>query len=181
MFTRNALSFIVLFFIFSCSEKLDFSQLEDYRITPEYTVSLTYFKVTPIRFFNPTTGIQESERTDVTDFKVFENNLLRNHLVKVDFDVKIKNEIDKDFTLEITFLDSNSNETHRFQDITVSASDLNFEFNETIDVTLKPSLKNTSKVKIRVKINNPNPPLSPSDTSEFEFKSSAKIYIDTGA
>lgn len=179
MFIKKIISFIILFALLSCSEKLDFSQIEDYKATPEYTVSLTYFKIRPIHFFNQS-GVQESERTDVTDFRVFENNFLRNNLVKVDFNVEIKNEIDKDFTIEATFLDSNNNLTHRFQNMNVNASDLNFKFNETIDVTLKPGVKNTTKVNIKIKVNNPNPPLIPTDTNEFEFKSSAKIYIDTG-
>jgi hypothetical protein len=165
--------------MFSCSEKLDFSQLEDYRITPEYTVSLTYFKITPIQFFNAT-GVQESERTDITDFRIFENSFSRNNLVKIDFHVKVKNQINKDFTMQVEFLDENRNLTYKFQDIDVSANNLNFDFTETIDVTSNANVKNTSKVKILVKINNTNPPLNPLDTSEFEFKSSAKIYIDTG-
>ena len=82
MFVKKIISFILLFSILSCAETLDFSQIEDYRATPEYTFSLTYFKITPIQFFNQS-GIQESERTDITDFRVFDNDFLRNNLVKI--------------------------------------------------------------------------------------------------
>lgn len=169
---------LILMFLFSCVDKLDLSQIEDYNATPEYIASLTYFKVLPFQFFNQL-GVQESERTDITDFRVFENDFLRKNLVKIDFFVEIKNEIDKDFTMQIEFLDNNNNLTHRFQDINVSANDLDYKFDETIEVSSNPNIKNTIKIKVTVKIDNPNPPLNPVDNSEFEFKSSAKIYIDT--
>ena len=179
MFVKKIISFILLFSILSCAETLDFSQIEDYRATPEYTFSLTYFKITPIQFFNQS-GIQESERTDITDFRVFDNDFLRNNLVKIDFNVEVSNQINKGFTMEVAFLNENQGVTHKFQDIVVNSNTKNFKFLETIDVTTKPNVKNSTKIKIVVKMNNSNPPLSASDTSEFEFKSSAKIYIDTG-
>jgi hypothetical protein len=163
----------------SCVDNLDFSQIEEYSLTPEYTVSLTYFTVLPFQFFNQA-GIQESVKSDITDFRVFENSYTRDHLVKVDFNVEIKNEFDRDFTLQITFLDNNMNVTHRFNEINVNANNLNYKFDETVEVSTNPNVKNTSRVRVVI-IDNSTTPIDASATTEIEFKSSAKIYIDTDA
>ena len=165
--------------ITSCVDNLDFSQIEDYTITPEYTVSLTYFTVLPSQFFDQS-GVQVSENLDVTDFRVFDNSYTRDNLVKVDFDVEIKNEFNRGFTLQIAFLDDNNNLTHSFKEIKVNANDLNYKFSETVQVSTNPNIKNTTKVRVTV-IDNSTVPLDSSATTELEFKSSAKIYIDTDA
>jgi hypothetical protein len=165
--------------ITSCVDNLDFSQIEDYSITPEYTVSLTYFTILPFQFFNQT-GVQESQKTDITDFRVFDNSFTRDNLVKVDFNVEIKNEFDRNFTLQIDFLNENLNVTHHFKEIEVNANNLNYKFNETIEVSTNPNIKNTTKVRVNV-IDNSSAPIESTDTTEFEFKSSAKFYIDTDA
>ena len=171
--------FFCLLTITSCVDNLDFSQIEDYSVTPKYTVSLTYFTILPFQFFNQS-GIQEFQKTDITDFRVFENSYTRDNLVKVDFNVEIKNEFDRDFTLKIAFLDGNNNLTHRFKEIKVNANNLNYKFDETIEVSVNPNIKNTTKVRVTI-IDNSALPLDATDTTEFEFKSSAKIYIDTDA
>ncbi len=173
-----------LFFCFllmiSCVEELDFSQLDDYKATPEYVSSIAYFTIQPIQFFNQS-GTQETEKTDVTDFRIFDNIYIRKNLVKIGFHVAIKNEFDRGFTIQIDFLDDNNNPTHKFKEIKVAAKNLNYKFDETIEVSANVNVINTKKVKVFVKIDDAATPLDPKDTSEFEFKSSAKIYIDTDA
>lgn len=163
--------------ITSCVDNLDFSQIEDYSVSPEYTVSLTYFSILPFQFYN-LAGNQESQKTDITDFRVFQNSYIRKNLVKVDFNVEIKNEFDRDFTLQIDFLNENMNLTHSFNELKVNANNLNYTFDETVEVRTNPNIKNTTRVRVIV-IDNSSAPIDPSDTTEFDFKSSAKIYIDT--
>lgn len=178
---KRFIALVLILFTMSCVEdSIHFSQIEDYRATPTFITSVSFFKVKPIQFFNEL-GVQEAERTDITDFKIFENDFLRKNLVQIDFNVEVRNEIGKDFTMQVEFQDENGNLTYRFQDINVEANNLDFKFEEAIDVTVNTNLKNTSKVKILVRMDNPNPPLNPFDEEEFQFKSSAKIYIDTGA
>jgi hypothetical protein len=163
----------------SCVDNLDFSQIEDYNITPEYTVSLTYFTVSSAQFFNQA-GVQESIKSDITGFRIFDNSFTKENLVKLDFNVEIKNEFDREFTLQIDFFDDNNNLTHRFNEIKVNASNLNYKFQETVEVRANPNIKNTTIVRVVI-IDNSAEPLDASATTEFEFKSSAKIYIDTDA
>jgi len=174
----SKLSLILFCFlvITSCVKNLDFSQIEEYSISPEYTVSLTYFTILPFQFFNKA-GVQEAEKSDITDFRVFENSNVRDKLVKLHFYVEIKNEFDRDLTLQISFLDDNMNVTHRFNDLKVIANNLNYQFDETIDVSANPNIKSTTKVRVVV-IDNSAKPLNDSAKTEFEFKSSVNIYMN---
>jgi hypothetical protein len=164
------------FVITSCVDDLDLSQIEDYSISPEYTVSLTYFTISPPAFFNQA-GTQISERSDFIDFRVFENSYARDHLLKLDFYVEIKNEFDRDFTLQISFLDNSMNITHRFDDLKVNTNNLNYKFYETIEVSTNPNIKSTTKVRVVI-IDNSVKPLDASAKTELEFKSSVKIYMN---
>ena len=164
------------FLITSCVNNLDFSQIEEYSISPEYTVSLAYFTILPFQFFNQS-GVQVTERSDITDFRIFENSYAKDNLLKLDFYVEVKNEFDRDLTIQISFLDDNMNVTHRFDDLKVDANNLNYKFNQTIAVSSNPNIKSTTKVKV-VLIDSSARPLDASAKTEFEFKSSVKIYMN---
>ena len=70
MFSKKLVLFLSCFSsMISCVDDIDFSQIEDYYTVQEITSSLTYFTITPIQFFNQA-GVQETERTDITDFLV---------------------------------------------------------------------------------------------------------------
>ena len=164
------------FVITSCVNNLDFSQIEEYSISPEFTVSLAYFTISPPEFFNGA-GAQLPKISDITDFRGFENSYARDKLLKLDFNVEIKNEFDRDLTIQISFLDDNMNVTHRFNDLKVNANNLNYTFDETIEVSTNPNIKTTTKIKVLI-LDNSAVPLDASAKTEFEFKSSIKIYVN---
>ena len=179
MIIKKILPFIASFFIlFSCTGNLDFSQIEDYIATPEYTWSLISFTLLPFNFFNQTTGNQKFKLIEKSSFGLSERGLLADALVKIDFNAEIINEFNNDFTIQLNFLDANNIPTYSFQDIIVSASDTNFDFFETVEVNNNPKIKNTVRFEAIVTINNPLTVLDPSDLStEFKFKSSLKLYF----
>lgn len=177
---KNILIFFFFLALTSCVDDLDFNQFEDYSVTPEITTALTSFKILPIQFYN-SAGIQESERTDITDFRIFDNSFVNDNLVKLEFNIEVKNEFDRDFTILIDFLNVNNSITHRFQEIKINANNLDFKFLEEIDVNTNLNVKNTSKVRVTVKMDDALTPLDPNGTTEFELKSSLKLYFDTDA
>ena len=177
MVMRKLGALLFCFFVTtSCVNDIDLSQIEEYSISPEYTVSLTYFTISPPEFFNGA-GAQLPEISDITDFRGFENSYARDRLQKLDFNVEIKNEFDRDLTIQILFLDDNMNVTHRFDDLKVNANNLNYKFDETIEVSTNPNIKTTTKIKVVI-LDNSAGPLDVSAKTEFEFKSSVKIYMN---
>ena len=165
--------------IISCSKNLDFSQIDDYVASPIYTFSLTYFKVTPSNFIDAVTGNEIDLPADVSDFKVFENEFIRKNLVKAVFNVEIKNELDRDVILQFNFLDDANNPVYQFDQINISANTLNFTYEETLEVSTNENILNATRVSVKINLSPSVTPLEPSDTSEFEFKSSVILFIET--
>jgi hypothetical protein len=69
------------------------------------------------------------------------------------------------------------NVAHRFEDLKVNANNLNYKFEETIEVSTNPNIKTTTKVRVVI-IDKSASPLDASVKTEFEFKSSVKIYVN---
>lgn len=181
MTIKKILPLIFGFSIFlSCTDNIDFSQLEDYRVTPEYIGSLVSFSLSPNQFFDETTDNQKFQLIEKSSLRLIESDLMKKKIVKIDFNAEIINEFNNDFTVQIIFFDANNLPTYIFQDMIVSASDINFDFIETIEVKNNPDIKNTLKIKIIITINNPLTVLDSSDLStELKFKSSLKLYFDS--
>ncbi|PQJ79216.1 hypothetical protein BTO18_08545 [Polaribacter porphyrae] len=164
--------------IVSCSDKLDFNQINNYIHKPVLTSALTYFKVVPFQFFD-SNGVQQFEIRDVTRFEGFENTYIRENVVKINFNAEIKNEFNRDVTIQAEFLSENDGLLYSFTPIQVQENDLNFTYLEEIDVTTNQSVLNTAKVRIIASIENTGTPMNPNDTSEFEFKSSITFFIES--
>ncbi len=178
----KALKLLLFFLTFStltsCYEKLDFEQLDDFVAKPILTASLTNFKLVPARFFN-SQGIQESSITDVTNFEIFDNAFVKNNVFKIDFYAEIKNEFDRDVTLNITFLNENDLPVYQFSPIEVTSNNLNYTYLEEIEIATNPEIKRTYKVKIEAELENTGTQMNPNSTEEFEFKSSVTVYIES--
>lgn len=178
VFKRISILLCILFVI-SCSQKLDFSQIEDYIASPIYTSSLAYFKVTTSKFIDADTGNEIDLPADVSDFRVFENEYIKKNLVKAIFNVEIKNELDRDITLEFTLLDDDNNLVYQFEQLNITANTLNFTYEETVAVSTNENILNTTRVSVKMNLSSSPTPLDPNDTSEFEFKSAITLFIET--
>ena len=168
------LSVICCLLVFnSCYEELDFDQINDYVYKPVITSSLTFFTVVPIQFFYAA-GVQED-----LDFKVFEDSFVKNDIVKIDFSTLIKNEFDRDVTLDVSFLDDNNTLLYQFASIVIPAGDLESTFTEEVFISTNPAIVNTTKVRIRAELEDTGTSMNPNDTSEIEGKSSVTLYIES--
>lgn len=162
----------------SCYEELDFSQANNIVLKPVYTVSVTNFSLVPGQFFN-SLGVQETEIEDISEFRIFEENVVRNNVVKIDFNAVIKNEFDRAVTINIDFLNENNGLVYRFSPIQVQSGNLNYTYSEEIDVANNPNILNTYKVSIKAELENTGSQMNPNSTEKFEFKSAVTVYIES--
>jgi hypothetical protein len=173
------ISIICCFLVFnSCYEELDFDQINEYIYKPVITSSLTFFSVVPGQFFNAA-GVQETSITSESDFRVFEDSFVKNDIVKIDFNTLIKNEFDRGFTINVSFLDDNNTLLYQFTSIVIPAGDLENTFTEEVFVSTNPAIVNTTKVRIRAELEDTGTNMNPNDTNEFELKSSVILYIES--
>lgn len=171
-------SLILSFFIvFSCTEKLDFNQIEDYVYEPIFSLALTYFSVLPFQFFN-STGVQEYEIMHVDDFQAFQQDFVRSNVLKVDFNAEYKNEFDRDVTILFEFLNSDLELVYLASPILVEANNLNPPaYLEEIIIADHPDILNASFIRVKAAIQNTGTDMDPNDPSIFEFKSSITLFI----
>lgn len=173
----QTISFVLSFFLLtSCYESLDFDQIDDYVYEPIFTSALTYFSVSPFQFFN-SMGIQENEITHIDDFQAFQRDFVRNSVVKVDFNVQVKNEFDRNVSITFEFLNNNMEAVYSTIEIFVDRNNLTHTFLEEIVIADHPEILNASFVRAKATVEDTGTPMDPNDTSEFEFKSSITLYI----
>ena len=172
--------FYCLFAVMSCVDDLDFTQLENYKATPIYSIAAVHFTVLPFQFFEQS-GNQMNEIREITDFNLFENDYIKNKIVKLEFNAEVLNEYDNDFILEVQLLNANYLPIFKFEKMSVSANDLAYQFKQTETLISNPSLINMRGLSITIKTNNPSLVLNPNDSTELQFKSFIKVYLDTDA
>lgn len=172
--------FYCLFAVMSCVDDLDFTQLENYKATPIYSIAAVHFTVLPFQFFEQS-GNQMNEIREITDFNLFENDYIKNKTVKLEFNAEVLNEYDNDFILEVQLLNANYLPIFKFEKMSVSANDLAYQFKQTETLISNPSLINMRGLSITIKTNNPSLVLNPNDSTELQFKSFIKVYLDTDA
>ena len=172
--------FYCLFAVMSCVDDLDFTQLENYKATPIYSIAAVHFTVLPFQFFEQS-GNQMNEIREITDFNLFKNDYIKNKTVKLEFNAEVLNEYDNDFILEVQLLNANYLPIFKFEKMSVSANDLAYQFKQTETLISNPSLINMRGLSITIKTNNPSLVLNPNDSTELQFKSFIKVYLDTDA
>lgn len=168
---------LMFLILISCYNSLDIDQLDDLAIKPVFTSSLTYFTVTQAQFFSAS-GVQINI-DDFSAFEIFENNLVRENVIKIDFNAEIRNEFDRKVTIIIDFLDDNNKLTYSSTTIVIEANVNLHTYLEEIIVNNNPNIINTSQVRINAALEDTGIPLNANDTSEFEFKSSITLHMES--
>jgi hypothetical protein len=179
-FKKISALFYCLFAIISCVDDLDFTPLDNYKASPIYSVAAVHFTVLPFQFFEQS-GNQMNEITEITDFNLFENDYIKNKTVKLEFNAEVLNEYDNDFILEVQLLNANYLPIFKFEKMSVSANDLAYKFKQAETLISNPSLINMRGLSITIKTKNPSLVLDPNDSTELQFKSFIKVYLDTDA
>jgi len=89
---------LITIFFLSCSQPLDFKQLEEYTIMPSISYSLVFFSIDASNFNTIISGLPAAtEVNETTNFKLLENSFIKQNLVQLDFNFKIKNEFNRIF------------------------------------------------------------------------------------
>ncbi|MEN8776658.1 MAG: hypothetical protein ABF263_02840 [Polaribacter sp.] len=176
---RNICILCCIFLSISCSKNLDFNQLDDYTNNPEFISSITYFTLDSNNFI-PNAGTPNvTEITEQFDFRIFENTFIKNNLIKLDFMVEVNNQFNSDFTIEISLLNDNNNLIYKLNDFKIAANDTDFNQIESIDVLINQNVKNFTRIELKISLDDTTTPITASDLGTFEFKSAAKVYLET--
>lgn len=168
---------------FSCSSNLDFEQVENIETLPVLNVPLRYFTVSAEGFtedFGTISASNISVNEDI-EYRIYENQILRDNIIRQDFDIEIINTFNRAFTISISFLDENESETFTTVLYRVSENQQNFKEKIIIDniKDVNSSVKNTQKLRLTINLEDPTVPLTRSDFGSFNFKSSTTLFLRT--
>jgi hypothetical protein len=180
MKSLNSLCLVLCTILFiSCSQSLDFDQIDDYTTKPTFSTSLIFFTIRSNDFFTIAGMPAVTEIEQETDFKIFESSFIKNNLVQLDFDFEIRNEFNHDFTIEVSLLSENGNLIYKLQDLKVASNNLTFKQKDVIDIVTNPNIKNFTRVSVKLRLDDTTTLINASDVSTLTFKSAATIYIET--
>ena len=172
---------LITIFFLSCSQPLDFEQLEEYSIMPSISSSLVFFSIDASNFNTIISGIPVAiEVNETTDFKLLENSFIKQNLVQLDFNFEIKNEFNRVFLLDINLLDAESNIIHKvFEGFEISSNTL--EIREEVLRTIEnfPEVVNFTKVQFIIGLKDTSITLNASSLSKIECKSSVVIHLES--
>lgn len=167
---------IILFFTLSCSSDLDFEQANNINSEPVYVSNFAAFDVLPNQFI--VGGMEQTEITDLLDYDIFKEAFFNTNLKKVDFSFEINNTINRDFIVEINYLDSKNNILYTVPfKVPAYTGTINLVTQKDIfENTKLDLLKQTRKLEFVVSMLT-GPALSGSSTGSLTLRSSATIYI----
>ena len=172
---------LITIFFLSCSQPLDFKQLEEYTIMPSISSSLVFFSIDASNFNTIISGLPAAtEVNETTDFKLLENSFIKQNLVQLDFNFKIKNEFNRIFLLDINLLDAQSNTIHKvFDGFEISGNALDISAEVVLIIEDFPEVLNFTKVQFIIGLKDTTTILDATSLSKIEFKSSVVMHLES--
>ena len=170
---------LMTIFFLSCSQPLDFKQLEEYKIMPSISSSLVYFSIDASNFNTIISGLPAAtEVNETTNFKLLENSFIKQNLMQLDFNFKIKNDFNRIFLLDINLLDAQSNTIHKvFDGFEISGNALDISAEVVLIIEDFPEVLNFTKVQFIIGLKDTTTKLDASSSSKIECKSSLVMHL----
>lgn len=173
---------IFILMLSSCVKHLDFSQIEGFSATPIFESSLVYFTLNQIDFFDQINSVEVvSPIDDTSGFTILKSKFVKDNLIQTELNIEVNNQFDRQFTVNITFLDENGDETHKFEPIIVDANNHNFKQKETVIISGNEQFLLSTKVQVSIELSpsSDGSVLDPNIEQKLEFKSSGIFYLKT--
>lgn len=170
------ISFIIsILLLASCSENLDFNQLEDFNLSPKFSTSLIYFKVNPNDFPSNNLAASISSISDELELEEFETKWP----IRLDLIAEVKNESNRILHVNITFLDIAKETILEAKPLIVSANK-SLDFSLMIDIIENPAILKTKFIKYTVVLeDNGNVSGKENVVNDIVLKSWVDIYLES--
>ncbi len=173
---------IFILMLSSCVKHLDFSQIEDFSAKPIFESSLVYFTLNQVDFFDLINSVEVVTPIDDTSgFTILRSKFVKDNLIETELNIEVNNQFDREFTVNITFLDENNIETHAFDPIIVAENNPNFTQKETITISGNEQFLRSTKIRVSIELSpsSDGSVLDPNIEQKLEFKSSGIFYLKT--
>lgn len=158
---------------FSCSQVLDFEQVQAYELNASYTVPLVYFEVALANFLKTEQVIEKS------DVKFLNSFFIKENLSKIELKFEVINELNRDVNIQILLLDNEDSLLYSLETLKIAAKNLEYQYQEVVDIAVHQEVKNLAGIKILINLEGPIVVNDISDTPVLRFKSGLTIHFGT--
>lgn len=178
---QRIIPIIFLLITASCVKDVDFEQAENLAISPVLESSLIFFNFSAPEFQEPT-GTALVIEQDELELDFFNEEFIRDNLVKAEFFFEVTSSIDRTFHIEISMFDMAGNATNTF-DISIT-SDGNNEtqviHRELFEGATLDQLKNTTQMKVILTMfpHDSGIPLDDTSTGNLKMRSKATLFFE---
>tara|TARA_R110002124_G_scaffold86577_6_gene223736 strand:+ start:1982 stop:2536 length:555 start_codon:yes stop_codon:yes gene_type:complete len=178
---RKTPIFLIFIFLFSsCVKYVDFEQIEDLTVEPVFTSSLVYFTLDQVTFFDRINSVEVITPISKTSkFLSLNSSFVKNNLIKLELEFEISNQFDRDFTINVEFLDDNNTRTHRFNTFNVDANNLNYAQKEVINIINNQLFLSSTKIRVSVQLSpsNNGAVINPNVVKNLVFKTAGTFFL----
>lgn len=169
-------SLIIL--MLGCTEPVDFDQAKNLVLEPVLESSLIFYKATAGDFF--VGGTEANTASDFTEIDIFSGSFINDNLIKIEFVFETKNSINRPYSLQVDFLDSNSNILETFTADTPAAIN-----NEVVESTHIETFEGTALANVKQSqflvftlTMLPGEAITPDSPGEIDLKSKGVFYFN---
>lgn len=176
--TYTFISIIINGLCISCTEPVDFNQVNDFEISPVIESSLIFLDEPANRFSDNDTELIIIQDFVQVDF--FNNNFIVDNLIRAEFVFETTNSINRTFQVQVDFLDSNNQIQHTLTFFTAaSANNTNVvsNYTEVFQDNTLAALKNTTRLVFTLNLL-PGTPINQNTTGRISVKSKAVFYFN---
>ncbi|RPE00139.1 hypothetical protein EGM88_02425 [Aureibaculum marinum] len=137
---------LILGTVLSCTSTIDLNQLDTVELNQSLTSTFVYLKVNQNNFLNNTSNTELTSLSDVSVIDIFDSDYVQENIITSNFSFEIENSFNRDFILDIAFLNADNNTTKSFTiNVPRNSSISHFQSYEGLDLL---SLKLSQKVRI---------------------------------
>lgn len=167
---------VLLLFSFSCASDLDLDQVNDLKLEPVVVANLAYFNIEAKDFASSGSG--ETVLSKETTSDIFNDSFFRRRIKRVDILFELENTIDREYELDLSFLDINGTIIHNTKINVQPYTGIENKVAKT-EVFEGPNLellKRTTTIAFSLRML-PGTPLTSSSLGALKFRSGATAYI----
>lgn len=148
---KHFFTFCVIGMFFSaCVSELDFTQGEDFAISPTLDASLIYIEE-PASSFLDENGLEQTIIRDSVNIEIFNDAFTVDNLIKAEFLFEVKNSIHRSYQAQIELLNEGDVQQHHFTflvDASPTNQEIVVEHLETFENESLQALKQSVKIVI---------------------------------
>lgn len=168
-FLSKILLVLLILSLGSCVKDVDFNQVNDFKASPVYTVSLINFEFDQEeKFGNLDLGFQPLKEVDTLNLRSIPSGMER-----IKFQFEAINTFNGEFVINTFLLDNLGNETYRFDTMTITANDNSFSETEEINLITNPEVFNSNRIGGAIEYTGS---ITATNPGALSFKSAGTFY-----